>query len=162
MSEEKQEKIEFQRIMNYKAYRRRMIALRVGLTVLAAGGLMGLCVISVLLAIILAVIVLCFGTISILVALGNEQTYTVYNTRIVIKKRGDGKRKIVPLENVSKISWRRAFYERGLATDTVTITAKTESGKTKKYRMRHIFDAKPVVEFINAAIVNKGNSENEA
>ena len=156
MSEEKQEKIEFQRIMNYKAYRRKMITLRVGLSVIIAGGLMGVCVKSVTLAIILAVIALCLGAIAVIAALGNEQTYTVYNTRVVLKKRGDDKRKIVPLENITKVSCRRAFYERGLATDTVTITAKAENGKTKKYRMRHIFDAKPVVEFITTAIANKG------
>ena len=162
MSEEKQEKIEFQRIMNYKAYRRKMIPTRVGLSVLIAGGLMGVCVKSVTLAIILAVIVLCFGAISVIVALSNEQTYTVYNTRIVLKKRNADKRKVVPLENITKVSCGRAFYERNLATDTVTITAKNEKGKTKQYRMRHIFDAKPVVEYINAAIANKGNYVNEA
>lgn len=158
MSEEQQEKIEFQRIMNYKAYRRKMIAVRVGLSVLIAGGLMGVCVKSITLAIICAAIVLFLGAISIIVALSNEQTYTVYNTRIVLKKRGNYARKIVPLENITKVSCHRAFYERGLATDTVTITAENENGKTKKFRMRHIFDAKPVVEFINAAIANKGNS----
>lgn len=152
MSEEKQEKIEFQRIMNYKAYRRKMITVRVGLSVLVAGGLMGVCVKSITLAIILAVIVLCLGAITVLAALGNEQTYTVYNTRIVLKKRGNYTRKIVPLENITKVSCRRAFYERGLATATVTVTAKDEKGRTKKYRMRHIFDAKPVVEFIKTGI----------
>ncbi|MDE6401300.1 MAG: hypothetical protein K2L54_01660, partial [Clostridiales bacterium] len=92
MAEEQKEKIEFQYVMNYKAYRREAISLRVILTLVIAGGLAGLCAISVLLGAVLAAIVLCFGGISIVVVLGTEQTYTVYNTRIVLKRRNSEKR----------------------------------------------------------------------
>ena len=152
MSEEQKEKIEFQFIMSYKAYRRKMIGLRVAVTAVVAGGLLGLCAISVMLGLVLAAAVIFVGVISVLAALGAEQTYTVYNTRIVFKRRGNDSRISVPMDNVLKVSYRRAFYEKDLATGTVTVTAKNEKGKIKKYKMKHVFDAKPAGDYINNAI----------
>ncbi len=158
---EQKEKIEYQFVMNYKAYRRKMISLRAGITVIVAGGLCGLCALNVVLGIVLAVAVLCIGSIFVLTALGNEQTYTVYNTRIVLKRKGRDKRVSVPMENVTAVSSRRAFYERSLATDTVTLIATDEKGRKKKYRLRHVFGSKPAVAYINGRIdERKARGEN--
>lgn len=157
--EQAKEKIEFQFIMNYKAYRREMIATRIILTLVVAGGLCGLCALSVIIGILVAAMALFCGVISILVSLGNEQSYTVYNTRVVIKRKNNDTRVSVPIENVTAVKYKRAFYEKDLATGTVVITAKTDKGAIKRYRLRHVFDAMPAVEFLKTGI--KG-SKNEA
>ncbi len=155
MTQEVREKIEFQCTMNYKAYRRAMISARAILTVAVSGGLLGLCVFSVVLGVILSTSVLFLGVISVLVAYGEERTYTVYDTRIVFKRRGDYKRASVPIENIVRVKYKRAFYEKNLATGTITLYAKNVKGKLKKYKMKHIFDAAPVVEYIDNRIKQK-------
>ena len=152
------EKILFQCVMNYKAYRRKMIAIRLGITLAAVGGLMALCVVSVLLAIILSVSVICIGVIFILAALSAEQTYTVYSTHVVLKRRGSDKRTFINTADVVEVKYRSALYERGLSTGTITIFARTDKG-VKKYRMRHVFNAAPVVEFLRNAITENTNED---
>lgn len=154
-----QEKILFQHIMNYKAYRRGMIIARSCITAVLVGAVSALCILSVFLACTLAAAIIFLGIISVLVALGNEQTYTIYNTRVVIKPRGDGKRKIIPLDDICAVKVKRAYYEKSLYTDTVTIIAKDDDGRRKKYRLKHIFDVKPTVAFLQEYIAGKGKTE---
>lgn len=159
--EEQKEKVEFQFIMNYKAYRRKMIAERVAVSVALAAAACGLCVFSVIVGILVAAIVLIFGAVSVLLSLGSEQTYTVYNTRVVLKRRDADKRISVPLENIVSVKYKRAFYEKDLATGTLTVSARSENGKIKKYRLRHIFNAAPAIDYINAAIKEQGHTQDD-
>lgn len=155
--EERKEKIEFQYIMNYKAYRRKMVAIRSACTVVVAGAMFGFVVWSIWLAIIFALMVLCIGSITVLVSFANEQTYTVYDTRIVIKKRNSEKRASVDIDNIIKFDYHRAIYEKDLATGTVKIKAKTADGKTKTYKLLHIFDAQPMLDYLKMRLETKGN-----
>ncbi len=150
--ENENESIEFQYIMNSKAYRRGMMLFRISATVIATGGVLAVCAFSVVLGIICAVMVAAIGTITVLVALGNEQTYTVYNTRIVLKRRGDYSRKSVPMQNVTAVKCKSAFYEKDLCVGTVTVKAKNDKGKIKQYKLKHIFDYKPLVKYLNEVI----------
>lgn len=155
--EERKEKIEFQYIMNYKAYRRKMVAVRSACTAAVAGAMFGFAVWSIWLAIIFAVMALSIGSITVLVSFANEQTYTVYDTRIVIKKRNSEKRASIDIDNIIKVGYHRAIYEKDLATGTVKIKAKDANGKTKTYRLLHIFDAQPMLDYLKARIENKGS-----
>lgn len=152
MSEEKREKIEFQFIMNYKAYRLKMVVTRLAMTLVAAGGLSAVGLKSFVLGIILPVMAVFIGVVAIIVSYGNEQTYTVYNTRIVIKKRGNDKRVSVPMDDIVSVRYSSAFYEKRFATGTLTISTENEKGKKKKYKLKHIFNARPAVEYLNAAV----------
>lgn len=152
MNNQTNDEILFQRIMISKAYRRGMIMYRLIMTAIAAGALAALCVVSILLGILLAVMAIFVGVIAILVSLGNEHTYTVYNTRLVLKRRGDYDRKSVPLENIVSVKYRSAFYEKNLCIGTLTVKAKNEKGKIKSYKLKHIFDAQPIKEFLDNTI----------
>ena len=156
MAENAKDKIEFQYIMNYKAYRRGMIIFRVGATVLVAGGLACLSVIHWALGLIFSVMAAFIGVIFILAALGNEYTYNVYTDRVVIKKRGVDKRTTVAIADIESVKYSRAFYEKGLATGSIKITAKS-GGRKKRYKLKHLFAAQPLVEFLN----NRGKVTND-
>ena len=147
--EERKEKIEFQYIMNYKAYRRKMMAIRIACTAVVVGGMLGFIAVSVALAVILAITVGIIGSIAVLVSFGNEQTYTVYDTRVVLKKRNSDKRVSVGIDNIVKVSYHRGLYERDLATGTVKIKAKNDKGKLRTYKLLHIFDAQPLIDYLN-------------
>lgn len=150
-TEEQKEHIEFQYIMNYKAYRRKMIMVRLLLTLVAAGGLACLGIIKMWLGIIFGTMALFVGALAIIVSLHKEETYIIFNTRFVIKHAE--KRASVPLENIKAVRYKRAFYEKGLATGTITITATNpDNGKIKKYRMRHVFGAREGVKFLKDGI----------
>lgn len=149
------EEIKFQRIMEYKAYRRGMKLTRLGIALVLCVGLAFTWYISPFFGVVLPVAVLIVTAISILASMGNEQTYTVYNTRVVLKRRGDDKRKSVPLSDITSVKFKSAFYEKRMCVGTVTITAKAENGKVKKYKLKHILDAQPIVEYI-AANINEG------
>ena len=152
MENQTNEEILFQRIMSSKAYRRGMIMYRLIITAVVAGGLAVTGMIAIVLGILLAAVAVIFGIISILVSLGNENTYTVYNTRLVLKRRGDYARQSVPLENIVSVKYRSAFYEKSLLIGTVTIKAKNEKGKIKSYKLKHIFDARPIIDFLVGSI----------
>lgn len=143
------EEIKFQRIMDYRAYRRGMTINRVLITLACAVALSMLGFYSIFFGVVGALMALIIGTISVLVSIGNEQTYNIYNTRFVIKRRGEDKRKSVPFENIISVKYKSAFYEKRRCIGTVTINAKSGNGKIKKYKLKHIFDAKPIVEFFN-------------
>ncbi|MCH5155717.1 MAG: hypothetical protein J1F69_03840 [Clostridiales bacterium] len=149
---EKREEIKFQRIMHYKAYRRGMMLKRLGIALLlmVASAFTGY--ISILFGIALPVFVLIIVSISILASMGNEQTYNVYNTRVVFRKRGDDGRRSVPLDSIMSVKYKSAWYEKRMCVGTVTVTAKNDKGQIKKYKMKHILDAKPVVEYLNSII----------
>lgn len=158
------EEIKFQRIMDYKAYRRGMKLWRCTITLIAAVALAMLGFVWLFLGVVGALTAVIVGAISILASLNNEQTYNVYNTRVVIKRRGDDKRKSVPFENIVSVKYKSAFYEKRKCVGTVTIFAKNDKGKVKKYKLKHIFDAMPVVEYINGEIKrgnNDGGSDSE-
>ena len=161
MDREQQEKIEFQYIMNYKAYRRKMIATRLSITVVAVGCMLAFCLKSLVAGIVLAIAVAFIGVITVLSSLGNEQTYTVYNTRTVIKKRGDDKRVSLPHDAIVSVAYKRAFYEKSLTTGTVTLTAKDKSGKLKKYKLKHLFGAQPLIDYYAEQISKRKNPSNE-
>lgn len=156
------ERIVLQYIMNYKAYRRKTISLRVGVSVLIAGGLCGLCVMSIILGVVLAAMTLILGAIASLVSLGYEESYTLYNTRAVIKRKNKEKRLSVALDRVTAVSYKRAFYERDVATGTVTFTATDGKGRRKRYKLKHIFDANPAVEYFKNAIEKNNGGQSGA
>ena len=151
-TETEKETIRFQYIMNSKAYRRGMMLFRITATVIAVGGTLAICAFSVVLGIISAVIVGVLGALTVIVALGNEQTYTVYNTRIVLKRRGDYSRKSVPMQSITAVKCKSAFYEKNMCVGTVTVKAKTDKGSVKSYKLKHIFDYKPLVKYLNEII----------
>ena len=152
MNNKANEEILFQRIMSSKAYRRGMIMYRIIITAIGAGALAVTSIVSIVLGILLAAVAIFAGTIAILVSLGNENTYTVYNTRLVLKRRGADNRQSVPLENIVSVKYRSAFYEKDLRIGTVTVKAKNEKGKIKSYKLKHIFDAQPIIEFLVGSI----------
>lgn len=146
------EEIKFQRIMQYKAYRRGMIMFRFAIATAAAVALAFTWFISVFFGIVLPVVAYIVAVLSILISLNNEQTYNVYTARVVLKRRGDDSRKSVPFDNITSVDYKSAFYEKRGCTATVTIKAKDDKGKIKKYKMKHILDYKPIVEYINESI----------
>ena len=150
-----EEKLLFQYIMSYKAYRRIMIITRVIFAVLIAGGVAVVGMWNLVLGIMLPIIVLFFGAIAIVMSLQHEETYMVFGDRVVIKNRE--KRKVISTENIKSVSYRRAFYEKDLATGTVKIRA-IDDGRVKTYKLKHIFDAKPLVDFIEE-IAKKNSGE---
>lgn len=141
--------------MNYKANRRIMLVVRIIVTLLVSGGLAALCALSVPLGITMSLTVLFFGAIWVIIGLHKERTYTIYNTRFVIKHKE--KCKSVPLENIVSVKYRSAFYERDLLTGTLTITAKNEKGRVRRYKMEHIFNAADGVKYLEERI--KENEE---
>ena len=156
------EEIMFQRIMDYKAYRRGMIMTRVLITAAAAIALAFTIRLFVILGIILPVMAVIIGAISILVSMGNERNYTVYNSRIVIKRRGNDTRKSVPLDNIVSVKYNSAFYEKRLCVGTVTIKAKNAKGRIKTYKLKHIFDARPVVEYLTGIIDGRNTNADDS
>lgn len=146
----KQEKILFQYAMSYKAYRFEMITVRSVITLAAAGALAALCAVSVVLGIVLAAIAVFAGALSILLALGNEQNYTVYDARVVIAKRGADKRISVETSQIKKVAYTRSLFEKPFGVGTVTLYA------DKKYKLKHVFDARPVTDYIAERIRLRG------
>lgn len=131
--------------------------MRVPLTVLLTGAACGLCALSIMLGIAVAASIAAVGTIFIVVSLGDTRSYTVYNSRIVLKSR-NGQRKVsVPTENIIGVKSTRAVYEKSFDVDTVTVTAKTASG-VRKYKMKHIFNSAPAVEYLKS-VVDKNTAE---
>lgn len=160
-TKEQAEHIEFQYIMNYKAYRRYMYMTRLAITFVVAAGLFCLWFVRMWLGIIFGTMAFFGGAFAIIAALHREETYIVFNTRFVLKHAE--KRVSVPLENIKSVEYKRAFYEKKLATGTITITAKDPvKGKYKKYRMRHVFGARDGVAFLkNVAADNAKNDGKE-
>lgn len=146
-----EEKIQFQCVMSYKAYRKIMITRRVCVGAAATGASLALCALSIVIGIIVAVMVALFFAISILVSVGNEQSYTIYNTRVVIKRRGDYGRRSVPMDKILRVDCKVLPLEKSLKTCTIVITAKNEKGKTKKYKLKHVFNAAPIAEYLSVA-----------
>lgn len=146
-----EEKIEFQYIMDNRVYRRKMIASRVIITCLVAGASVAFLLMELVLGILFPIVVLFIGAVWVIVGLQSEMTYTIYNTRFVIKNKD--KRVSVPLENITAVKYRSAFYERDMLTGTITITAKDpENGRKKKYKMKHVFNGKEGADRLAAAI----------
>ena len=144
--------------MKYKAYRIEMVMSRLLITLAVCAATLTLLLVSVLVAILIAVSVFFVGLIFILYSLNNEITYTVYDTRVVIKPRGKDKRLSVPVGSIVAVKYRRAFYEKKFSTGTVVIYAKTDKGGKKKYKLKHIFDAQKAIDFLStAAERNKDN-----
>lgn len=150
--QDQKEEIKFQRIMNYKAYRTGMLLFRLGIATALAVGLAFTCFFSLFFGIVLPVVVYILTAITILYSLNNEQTYNVYTARVVLKRRGDDGRKSVPFDRIVSVEYKSAFYEKRGCTGTVTIKAKDDKGKIKKYKMKHILDAKPILDYINQRI----------
>ncbi|MCH5160668.1 MAG: PH domain-containing protein [Clostridiales bacterium] len=156
-----EDKLLFQHIMNYKAYRRIMIATRVVIAVVIAIGMAFVGLWNLVLGIMLPIIVFFIAAVLIVVSLQHDETYMVFEDRVVIKS-GD-KRKVIPTDNIKTVSYRRAFYEKDLATGTVKIRAVSEKKTVGTYRLKHVFDARAVVEYLtDVAKKNKGEvSANE-
>lgn len=144
------EEILFQYIMNYKAYRRKMVTLRVLITLVVAGGLAGLCALSLAVGITLSLLAAVVGALFVIVAFHKEWSYTIYNTKIVIKDKD--KRYVVPLDGVTAVSFKTAFYEKDLLTGTATVTVKTAKGGKRKYKLKHIFNAQEGVAFLKKTV----------
>lgn len=153
-----EEKIEFQYIMNYRAYRRGMLLLRLPVIIAAVVGTVFLYNVAWALGLIVPISLAALGAVWIMSAIHTEGTYTVYNTRAVIKT--GGKRSDVALDKIKNVRYKRAFYEKDLATGTVTIRAEDEKGKVKTYKMRHIVDAKPCVEYLQT-VSKESRTENQ-
>ncbi len=157
---EQDEKLLFQYIMDYRAYRRKMFMTRITIAAVLTGGLFGLCAIRVWLGIIFGTMAAFAGAIFVIVALHHEETYMIFDTRFVIKH--DDKRASVPLDSMTEVTYKRTFYERDIATGTITIkAADAAKGRNKKYRMKHVFNAREGVAFLKGRIRNgKSGTEN--
>ncbi|MDE7107597.1 MAG: hypothetical protein K2O39_04665 [Clostridiales bacterium] len=151
-SQEQKEEIKFQRIMEYKTYRKGMVMFRLAVATAVAVGLAFTSFISIFFGIALPVTVFIVTAITILYSLGNEQTYNVYTARVVLKRRGDYGRKSIAFDSIVSVEYKSAFYEKRACVGTVIIKAKSDNGKIKKYKMKHILDYKPVVQYINESI----------
>lgn len=146
-----EEKIEFQYIMDSRVYRRKMIATRVVITCLIAGAATAFLLMDLVLGILIPIAVLFVGAVWVIVGLQGEMTYTIYNTRFVVKNKE--KRVSVPLENIIAVKYRSAFYERDVLAGTITITAKDpDNGRKKKYKMKHVFNGGEGADYLAAAI----------
>ena len=143
------EEIKFQRIMEYKAYRRGMYLKRIGIAIVLAAALAVTWIFSPFFGVVLPLAGLIVVAISIIVSMGSEQTYNVYNTRVVIKRRSSDKRTSVPLGNIVSVKYKSAFYEKRMCTGTVTIFAKV-NGKVKKFKLKHILNAQEIVDYLSA------------
>lgn len=154
---ETDEKLVYQYATNYRAYRRVMITTRITATVVLIGAAMGFIALSWVLALIAGIMIACAGAISVIVSLHNERTLIVFNTRLVIINKD--KRKYVSFADVTKVEYKIPFFERDLMTGTVTVTAKTPKSGTKKYRVRHLFDATAGVKFIKDQIEKSREQE---
>lgn len=156
-----EEKIEYQYIMESRVYRRKMIFTRVAVSVVVAGGLVSLVAVNLMVGILLPVAVLFIGAVWVIAGLQSEMTYTVFNTRFVIKNKE--KRISVPLENVISVKYRSAFYEKKYCTGTITIIAKSpDSGRKKTYKMKHVFDGRAGADYIAEAADKNGEEKNNA
>ena len=151
--EEDGEKLVYQYATNYRAYRRVMITTRALATVIAAGCALGFIALSWVLAIIVSTMLLFAGAITIIASLHNERTLILFNTRLVIINKD--KRVYVSYDDVVNVSYKVPFYERDLMTGTVTVTAKTVRGITKKYKVRHLFNAADGVKFVREQVETK-------
>lgn len=154
-----QDKILFQFTMNPHAYRREAIAVRALATVLIAGAACGLCALSIMLGVAIAAAVVAVGTITVVVAFADARSYTVYASRIVLKRRNAQHKTSVPIESITAVRSTRAFYQKEFDVDTVTVTARTKNG-VKKYRLKHILNSAPAVEFLKSA-VEKNNARSD-
>lgn len=150
-----QEKIEFQYIMNYRAYRRSLLTVGITVTLLVTAALAMLCFWSVAMGAVIAATALIVGALVILSSYGSEQTYTVYNDRIVFKSRGHEKRKKAELKDLTAFKSVTSPLERPLKTCTLVLYFKTSRGK-KTYRMYHVFNVTPLTDFLSQVIQNKG------
>ncbi len=153
-------KILFQYIMNYKAYRRGMLMTRITLTVIAAGGLCGLCAVNIPIGITVALIALFVGAILIIAAYNKERSYTIYDDRVVIKCKD--RRADIGLDGIEAVSIGRAFYEKDLLTSTITVTARTAKGGKRKYRLKHIFDCGDGFEFLKKVAADNKAKQNQS
>lgn len=152
------EKIELQLVMSYRAYRRGMIISRVAsFAVLVAASLAAISV-STLLAVLAAISLIAVCAITIIVCYAEERTYTVYDTKVVIKRRGDDRRTVVPFSDVVGVTKKTAFYERSLGTSTVIVTAE-RNGRKRKYKLLHILDGEAVLEYLAAATTGRNRRE---
>ena len=143
--------LKFQYIRNYKAYRRIMITTRVIIIVVLAGAAASAALLHIALGILLPLIVAFIGAITIVASLHKEETYMVFEDRVVIKS--GQKRTAFPIGNIKSVKYSRAFYEKDLATGTVKIRATaTDKKSVKTYKLKHIFDAQPVLDFLTAAV----------
>ena len=85
----------------------------------------------------------------------------MYNKRTLLERRNSEKRKTAAMDSVVKITYKRAWYEKDLGTGTITVTAKTDKGGTRKYKLRHVFNGMPAVEYIQNEIARRGLKTNE-
>lgn len=149
--ENTQDKILFQFSMNTHTHKRAVLSARIPITVILTGAACGLCALSVMLGIAVAAAVVAIGTIMIVVALSDTRSYTVYNSRIVLKRRGGQHKVSVPTEKITGVVSTRSFYEKDLDVDTVIITAKTSRG-VKRYKLKHVFNSAPAVEYLKSVV----------
>ncbi|MCH5350599.1 MAG: hypothetical protein J1F39_01345 [Clostridiales bacterium] len=146
-----EEKIMFQYITDSRVYRRKMIFTRVLISVIVAGGLSAFVLISLIVGILLPVVALFVAAIWIIYGLQYEMTYTIFNTRFVIKNRD--KRINVPLENVVSVKYGSGPFDKKYLTGTITVKARAEGAhRVKTYKMKHVFDGRAGAEYIAAAI----------
>lgn len=149
-----EEKIEFQYITDTRVYRAKTIFIRVLISVIVAGGLSAFYLLSLILGILLPVAALFIGAIWVISGLQYEMTYTIFNTRFVIKNKD--KRINVPLENVVSVKYSSGPFDKKYLTGTITIKARAEDTlRLKTYKMKHVFDGKAGKEYIAAAIASR-------
>ncbi|MCH5158786.1 MAG: hypothetical protein J1F33_06290 [Clostridiales bacterium] len=146
-----EEKIEFQYITDTRVYRAKMIFTRVIISVIVAGGLSAFVVMSLIIGILLPAVALFIGAIWVISGLQYEMTYTVFNTRFVVKNKD--KRISVPLENVVSVKYGSGPFDKKYLTGTITVKARAEGTlRIKTYKMKHVHDGKAGAEYIAAAI----------
>lgn len=150
------EKLCYQYIMNFRAYRIPLIVSRVTAAVILSIG--GACtvMISVPLGIVLALLFLFLGALSILTKFHHDETYMIFNNRVVIKH--SGKRYTAYTDKIKSVQKKQAFYEKRFGTFTITITALNENNKVKKLKLRHVFDANAGYDFLVKAVAQSDNA----
>ncbi len=146
-----EEKLLYQYVMNYKAYRRGMLIFRLTVSIVAAGACVAFYLILWALGIIVPLAVAAVCAVWIISAYNKEESYAIYDTRLVIRKHGG--RISVPLDAITAVDYRRAFYEKDLGTGTVIVSSRV-GGKKKKSKLRHVFDAQAGLDFLNKTAEN--------
>lgn len=155
MNNNAQEKLLYQFSANVRAYRRRVLWRYIPAIVLSVGATLALCAFTILTGVLLAVMALAVWAVVLLVKLGDRRTYTVYDSRIVFKRRNGVIKKSVEIDAVTDIKLSHAFYERSLGTETATFTVAEGKGGKKKYKMISVVGITPAIEYIRSKM--KGN-----
>lgn len=150
------EKLCYQYIMNFRAYRVPLIISRITASVILSIGGACVTIVSVPLGIVLALLFLFLGALAILTKFHHDETYLIFNNRVVVKH--SNKRYIAYIDKIKSVQKKQAFYEKRFGTYTITVTALNENNRVKKLKLRHVFDANAGYDFLVNAVAARHDS----